>query len=151
MTYANQTAAATHDAVCAAGHAASSSRRTDVSEARDAVDAIRQTLYYRRYREMARRGLLGVAHAVAGAFRAPPHAGDEDGFKARPHLENRDLRSALRRGLGNESTAERAVDAGVELRHLGSIWPTGFRATREPGIPSLMAYMWSVVRADLRD
>ena len=133
----------------AKGHAAVTA--TDVSEAREAVDAIRQTFYDKRYREMERLGLLRVAHAVAEAFRAPPPAGDEDGFEAQPHLENRDLRSAIRRGLGNDFTAERAVDAGVKLRHLGYIWPTGFRATWEPGIPSLMAYMWSVVRADLRD
>ena len=123
----------------------------DVSGAREAVDAVREGFYDRRFREMEAAGLLRVAHSVAEAFRAQREVGEEDGSRIRPSLQNRDLRAAIRRGLGERFTPERAANAAVKLRHLGYIWPTGFRAAWEPGIPSLVAYIGSFARADLPD
>lgn len=123
----------------------------DVSEAREAVEVVRQGYYGKRYREMQRAGLLRVAREVAEAFRAEPEPGQEDGFHARPRLADHELRAAVRRGLGAEYTRERASGAELRLRHLGYIWPTGFEAMWEPGIPSLMAYMWNVVPSTIQD
>ena len=119
-----------------------------LAEAREAVETVRQRYYWRRHREMQRSGLLMVARAAAEAFRAPPESGREHGYRAFPHLANHDLHAAIRRGLGAECSAERMLAAESKLRHLGYIWPTDHRADWEPGIPSLMAYMWSVIPAE---
>lgn len=119
----------------------------DVPEARRAVEVVRQEYYGKRYREMQRAGLLRVAREVAEAFRAPTAAGHEGTFQTRPHLADHELQAAVRSGLGAEYDRERGSETTRSLRHLGFIWPTGRAATWEPGIPSLMAYVWHVVPA----
>ena len=123
----------------------------DVSGARGAVDVVRSAFYEQRRREMKKAGLLGVARAVAEAFRAPPETGGEERFAARAAIAEEELDAAIRRGLGAEFTSERAVEAEVKLRHLGFIWPARSHPTWEPGIPSLMAHLGNVVPGGLRD
>ena len=124
-------------------------KAADVSGARETVDSIRQDFYGKRRREMKKAGLLRVARTVAEAFRAPQPGGGDD-FRARAAISEEELDAAIRRGLGAECTAERAAEAEVELRHHGYVWPSGPRPAWEPGIPSLMAYMWSVGSAEPR-
>ena len=123
----------------------------DVVEARDAVDSVRRAFYEKRRREMKKAGLLGVARTVAEAFRAPPGAEDPELFRTRASVPEGDVDAAIRRGLGAGCTAEQAEEAEVTLRHLGYIWPSGPLPSWEPGIPSLMAYMWSVGSPELRE
>lgn len=123
----------------------------DVAGAQGAVEAVRRAFYEKRRREMKKAGLLGVARAVAEAFRAPPQTGREERFRTRAAVAEEELDAAIRRGLGANFTPQRAVDAEVKLRHLGYIWPTGPHPIWESGIPSLMAYIGSIVPGDLRD
>ena len=123
----------------------------DVAEARGAVDSVRRAFYEKRRREMKKAGLLGVARTVAEAFRAPPGAEDPERFRTRASVAEEDVDAAIRRGLGAGCTAEQAGKAEVTLRHLGYIWPSGPLPSWEPGIPSLMAYMWSVGSPEPRE
>ena len=106
------------------------------AEACHAVFESERTDYYNdRYDELKKIRLLRPARAVAEAF------------ETQDRLSDSELEAAIHRGLGAE-VAEEAVETAAEhLRHLGFVWRAGATLDWEPGVPSLMDYIRSVVPA----
>lgn len=97
----------------------------------------RTDLYYlERYEELEERNLLPVAWALADAFGA---GRAQRNVVAR--LGATEVREAVRRGLG-EGTPAAIRKATETLFHLGVIWRSGGVPDWEPGIPSLLDYLW---------
>ena len=109
-------------------------------EAAASVLARRTGLYYLdRYEELTDRGLLAPAWAVADAFGAgpPPRS-------TAPTLPEDRVEAALQHALGAKDI-ERVRETTEALFHLGYIWRSGSEPDWEPGIPSLMDYVWERV------
>ena len=97
-------------------------------------------LYYlERYEEFEERGLLPVAWAVADAFGAGPSPRG-----ASESLGEHRVRVAVEHGL-DTTDAARVRKATETLFHLGYIWRSRGAADWEPGIPSLMDFIWNQV------
>ncbi len=91
--------------------------------------------YYReRYFELEDRGLLAVGRSVAEAFRGAPV------------LSGQSLARAIAGGLSSPGDAEIAGARQV-LADLGFIWGTSPTPGWEPGIPSLMDYIFEFAPA----
>lgn len=85
--------------------------------------------YLQRYNELQQQGLLPVARAVAEAF------------KEHEHLDNEQLQAAVLRGLDEQGSEKRALEAATTLGNLGYIWQPNAVPNWEAGIPSLMDYV----------
>ena len=106
------------------------------TEACQAVFESERTDYYNdRYDELKKIRLLRPARAVAEAFETQDRVSDSE------------LEAAIRRGLEADAADEAVETAAEHLRHLGFVWRAGATLDWEPGIPSLMDYIRSVVRA----
>ena len=102
-------------------------------------------LYYlERYDELSERGLFAVAWAVADAFGAgsAPRGAAESLPEAR-------VDAAVAHGLGSDRS-DRVREATEALFHLGYIWRSAGEPDWEPGIPSLMDYVWERVPLNKR-
>ena len=93
--------------------------------------------YLGRYEEFEERDLLPVAWAVADAF----GAGASPRGAAESFGDHR-VRAAVERGLGTGDAA-RVHEATETLFELGYIWRSRGVPDWEPGIPSLMDYIWN--------
>ena len=135
-------------AVWGAGNAPPATpRRVELADVRASAGdlARRANAYYLdRYDELSGRRLLAVAWAVADAFGAGPPS-----RRAAATLGESEVKAAVRRGLGT-AEPEQVRDATEALFHLGFIWRAGGTPDWEPGIPSLMDYLWNQVPADDR-
>lgn len=123
------------------------SRTVGLADVRSRVPEFVQTanLYYlERYDELAERGLFAVAWAVADAFGAGPAPRG-----AVESLPEERMEAAVARGLGSDRS-ERVREATETLFHLGYIWRSGGEPDWEPGIPSLMDYVWQRVPRNKR-
>ena len=100
-----------------------------VAAARGAVDREKDEYYLDRYEELEALRLLPAARAVA------------DSFGTRPLLDDAELESAIRSGLGGAPGSDRTDAAKETLRDLGYVWRPAAKPAWEPGIPSLMAYV----------
>ena len=134
-------------AVWGAGNERPGTRRVglaDVQAGRAAFARRADAYYLDRYEELSDRGLLPVAWSVADAFGAgPPTRG------AAATVGESGVNAAVRRGLGTAEPAR--VRAATEaLFHLGYIWRSGGTPDWEPGIPSLMDYLWEQTPAEER-
>ncbi len=115
---------------------------TRVEEAKPAVIDERDAMYDIRFNEIKRMRLLSIAESVADTF-------IECGERV---LYESALDKAIERGMvGDESiTNERGMEALDQLFHLGYIWrirvPGGY--AYEPGIPSLMTYVYNQMQAN---
>ena len=106
------------------------------TEACQAVFESERTDYYNdRYDELKKIRLLRPARAVAEAF------------ETQDRLSDSELEAAIHRGLAAEADEEAVETAAEHFRHLGFVWRTGATLDWEPGIPSLMDYIRSVVPA----
>ena len=100
-----------------------------VEEAKRAVDARRAGFYSRRFEEMERVGLLGVAAAVADAF------GDAE------RLDARDIRTTITHARPAHADADYDDVAFNTLVELGYVWRPPGDESYSCGIPSLMDYV----------
>ena len=104
-----------------------------VRQASPRFERYKRRYYFRRYREMKQRRLLGVALSVAQAFGSASS------------LSESALEKAIASGLGDEYDADRAAAAEDALRRTGFVWQSEGDTAWEPGIPSLMDYMRDVI------
>ena len=114
-----------------AGESSSDGRiaQTDVAAAQADFEEKKGRYYLQRYNELQEQRLLPVARAVAEAF------------EQRERLNGVQLDTAVRRGLGEQSSEKRAATAEKALGDLGYIWRPNPVPTWEAGIPSLMGYV----------
>ena len=97
--------------------------------AKRAVDARRAGFYSRRFEEIERVGLLGIAAAVADAF------GEAE------RLEARDIRTTITHARPADGNADYDAEAFNTLVELGYIWRPPGDESYTSGIPSLMDYV----------
>lgn len=114
----------------------------DVQACSEDLNRRANTYYLERYEELAERDLLPAAWAVADAFGAgpPPRRSAES-------LGDSGIKAAIGRGIGAGDAA--AIREATEtLFQLGYIWRSRGEPDWEPGIPSLMDYLWERVPAE---
>lgn len=110
--------------------------RTDVEQARPAVDRRRRVYHDRRHQELVEADLVQVAVGVAALFdaseRVPAH-------QAYPAIQS----SLERQGLASNYGA--VMEAARRLRDLGYIWQASGQQVDyiEPGIPNLVLHVVS--------
>ena len=98
-------------------------------EAKRAVDARRVGFYGRRFDEIERVGLLGIAAAVA------------DAFADAERLGARDIRTTIAHARRTPEDGDYDAQAFNTLVELGYIWRPPGEETYQSGIPSLMRYV----------
>lgn len=97
--------------------------------AKRAVDDRRAGFYSRRFEEIERVGLLGIAAAVADAF------GDAE------RLDARDIRTTITHARPAHVDVEYEAEAFNTLVELGYVWRPPGDESYASGIPSLMGYV----------
>ena len=103
--------------------------RAAATAAQAALDREKDDYYLDRYEELETLRLLPAARAVA-----------ED-LGTQPLVDDVQLETAIRRGLGAAAEPDRIASAKDSLRNLGYVWRPAAKPVWEPGIPSLMDYV----------
>ena len=103
--------------------------RDDVARAQTAFDRKKNGYYLERYDELMERDLLPAARTVA------------DAFEERSLLTDKQLDTAIARGLGAGCRPPAVAAARTALGNLGYIWRPEIEPRWEAGIPNLMNYV----------
>ena len=103
--------------------------RDDVARAQTAFDREKNGYYLERYDELMERELLAPARTVA------------DAFEERSLLTDKQLDTAIARGLGAGCRPPAVAAARTTLGNLGYVWRPEIEPRWEAGIPNLMNYV----------